>query len=69
MKIIKCNQQPETSFKGLWGYKTYSKQIIKDDFRYGYTNSLPRNLELFQIYSNKFGNARTCSDGFYEIRK
>ena len=39
-----------TSFKGLWGFKTYNKQPIRESFsNNGYRNQLPRTLELFQI--------------------
>ena len=39
-----------TSFKGLWGFKTYNKQPVRESFsNNGYRNQLPRTLELFQI--------------------
>ncbi|MBQ8167865.1 hypothetical protein IJZ97_00400 [bacterium] len=35
-----------TSFKGLWGFKTYNKQPVRESFSSnGYKNYLPRTLE------------------------
>ena len=35
---------------GLWGFKTYEKQPLKENFSsHGYRNNLPRGVELFQI--------------------
>lgn len=40
----------DTSFNGLWGFKTYEKQPLKESFSsHGYRNNLPRGVELFQI--------------------
>lgn len=40
----------DTSFNGLWGFKTYNKQPVREGFStHGYRNSLPTGLELFQI--------------------
>ena len=40
----------DTSFNGLWGFKTYEKQPLKENFSsHGYRNNLPRGVELFQI--------------------
>jgi len=42
--------QQKPVFTGLWGYATYNKQPLNIDFAsHGYTNFLPRTLELFQI--------------------
>ena len=46
-----ANQQP-LAFKGLWGFQTYNKQLVRDGFGNGYRNSLPRVMELYQI--NRF---------------
>lgn len=40
----------DTAFNGLWGFKTYNKQPVREGFStHGYRNSLPTGLELFQI--------------------
>ena len=40
-----------TSFNGLWGFKTYNKQPVRENFSgNGYRNPLPRGIiELYQI--------------------
>ena len=43
------NQQTP-AFNGLWGFKTYNKQPVREGFStHGYRNSLPRCMELYQI--------------------
>ena len=39
----------DTSFNGLWGFKTYNKQPLREGVTYAYRNPFPYGLELFQI--------------------